>query len=187
MPIIAQHLRDEIRFTISGELCQRIADWESTLDEQIFDEQLSTGLFRGRLPLDDDMLKVMKMAKEQGGIMPYYGAGGSRGACVYSLRVTKTGGIVKVEHSEADVSIEFEDTLSRPKESEAVTPIMTFKIDEQEYKNLRRWKYWSGRDALTPRYIYQFGRVSLGRLGYTVKVEDTATGNKIDVTDYEDW
>ena len=186
MPITAQHLRGEIRFTISGELCQRIFDWESALDEQVFNEQLSTGLFRGR-PLDDDMLKVMQRAKEQGGIMPYYGAGGSRGVCVYSLRVTDAGNVIKVEHSEAGASVEFEDTISQPREPAVVTPIMMFKIDEQEYKNLRQWKYWADRDALTPRYIYRFGRVSLGRLGYTVKVEDTSTSNKIDVTDYEDW
>ncbi len=115
MPIAAQYLRNEIRFTISSELCQRISDWEFALDEEIFNEQLNTGLFRGRLPLDDDMLKVMRWAKEQGGIMPYYGAGGSRGACVYSLRVTDTGSVVKVEHTEAHASVEFEDTLSQAK------------------------------------------------------------------------
>ncbi len=79
-------------------------------------------------------------------------------------------------------------TLSaRPSEPKAIAPTMTFKIDEQEYKNLRRWEYWSDRDALTPRYIYRFGRVSLGRLGYTVKVEDTSSGNTTDVTNYEEW
>jgi hypothetical protein len=186
MPITAQRLRGEIRFTISGKLCQHISDWEFAVDEQVFNEQLNTGLFRGR-PLDNDDLKIMQMVKERGGIAPYYSAGGSRGTCVYSLRVTDAGNVLKVEHSEAGASVEFEDTLSRPREPEAVTPIMIFKIDEQEYKNLRRWKYWSDHDALTPRYIYRFGRVSLGRLGYMVKVEDTSTGNKIDVTNYKDW
>lgn len=187
MSIIVQQLRREIRFTISGALCQSISNWESALDEQVFNKQLKTGIFRGRL-LDSETLKIMQMAKDRGEVVPYYGVGGSRGACTYSLRMTDTGYTVKVENIEASESVEFSDSPSQQlEESNATEPRMVFKIDGQEYQNLRQWEYWSEQEATTSRYVYHFGRVSLERLGYTVKVEDTLTGNNIDVTDYEGW
>lgn len=186
MPITTQKSSGEIRFTVSGALCQHILDWERGIDERVFEEQLSTGLFRGQ-PLDDDHLRVMHRAKEQGHIMPYYGAGGNRGACTYSFRETDTGCTIEVENAETGDSAELEDTYDSSDEFEADKPNMEFRIDGQEYQNLRGWAYWSDKEALTPRYIYRFGRVSLGRLGYTVKVEDTEANERIDATHYEDW
>jgi hypothetical protein len=184
MPVTAQKTVNGIVFTVSGTICQRISDWESALDKQVFNEQLKTGLFRGR-PLDDDTLVMMRMVKEQGHIAPYYGVGGSRGSCAYTLKLMDTGNYgVRVENTFVGKSMEFHEDADEPN---APTPRMLFKIDGQEYRNLCQWDCWIDKKALTSRYVYCFGRVSLGRLGYTVKVGDTVTQNEVDVTEYADW
>jgi hypothetical protein len=122
------------------------------------------------------------------------------------LQPTNEGYRVQVENAETGDAIVYhtlarsvrvKDALKRtlrtvrslfPAVSEkAETPHIALKIDGQEYKNLIQWAYWSDKEAFTSRYVYRFGRVSLGRLGYTVKVEDTLTGKSIDLTDYADW
>lgn len=186
MPITSRKLGDEIRFIVSGAVCQHILDWERSVNEKAFEEQLNTGLFRGQ-PLDEDHLQIMRLARERGYIMPYYGAGGSRGACSYSFRMTDAGYTIEVKNAETGDCVELKGTHEPADGPGPDEPSMEFKIDGQEYRNLQGWAYWSDKEALTTRYVYQFGRVSLGRLGYTVKVEDTTTGKMIDATDYEDW
>ena len=184
MPIVMQQLDGELRFTVSGPVCQRISDWECTLDAMVFDEQLTTGSFRGRYPVDDEMKVIMQAIKAKGQIAPYYGAGGGRGSCVYALQWTDKGYIVRVENTTVKESAEFAD------ETDSVLcpqPVLTFKIDGKELQNLRQWEHWVEQQASTSRYIYKFGQVAMGRLGYTVEVEDTQTGNMINATDYDDW
>ncbi|MFB2879462.1 hypothetical protein [Floridanema aerugineum] len=55
-----------------------------------------------------------------------------------------------------------------------------------------RWSVpLSNLAALIVRYSercnYNFGQVSMGATGLTVKVEDTETGERIDATDYDGW
>jgi hypothetical protein len=81
MSIQAQRSKNGIQFTLSGVVCQQITAWEHTVDKRVFEEQLETGLFRGR-PLGSVTLEVMRAAKQAGTVVPYYGAGGSRGAAI---------------------------------------------------------------------------------------------------------
>ena len=180
-----QQSRDEICFTISGAICQHLSDWEFAFDEMVFNEQLATGSFRGRYPVEGDILSIMQQIKAKGGIAPYYGVGGGRGTCSYALQLTNTGYSVKVENAVVNEAAEFHD---RP-HIEETEPDVRFilKIDGKELDNLRRWENWVEAEASTARYVYQFGQVSMGRLGYAVEVEDTATGDIVDVTAYEDW
>jgi hypothetical protein len=62
-----------------------------------------------------------------------------------------------------------------------------FVIGGREYQASRAWPFWDDRAALLQLYIYRFGQVSLGATGYTVKVEDTTSGEVVDVSDYISW
>lgn len=204
MPVVMRKSEREIRFTVWGAICQRILDWEFARDEMVFNEQLATGSFRGRFPVDDELLAILREIKAKGQIAPYYGAGGSRGACVYYLRRSNSGYEVRVENTTVKESAEFgdkseefalENLPSRVQTwlalnlrlGQVVKPYLVLSIDGKELQNLRKWEYWVESQASTARYIYEFGQVSLGRLGYTVSVEDTQTINRINVTDYGDW
>ena len=49
---------------------------------------------------------------------------------------------------------------------------------------MRAWGHWDEAQAASAKYVYEFGEVSLGRLGYTVKVMDMQTNEQIDATEY---
>ena len=204
MPICIQKSPDKICFTIWGELCRGIVDWEISWDEMVFNAQLTTGSFHGRFPVDDeDILHVMRQFKEEGKISPYYGVGGNRGSCVYHLQVNESLCKIKVENTTVKDKIEFQDKLNAGQESffarlktwvalnlrlgKIPEPFFELKIDGNELRNLRSWAFWDDSMALTPKYIYEFGQVSLGRLGYAIKVTDTQTGERIDISDYANW
>ncbi|MCB9442874.1 MAG: hypothetical protein H6669_01450 [Ardenticatenaceae bacterium] len=60
-------------------------------------------------------------------------------------------------------------------------------VVDKEYENPEKaWGKSIIQYALTGRYEYEFGAVSLGT-GFTVKVRDSATDDSIDITDYDDW
>lgn len=185
MPITLQSSKTEIRFTLFGALCQRIFEWQLVLDEMVFNEQLATGSFRGRYRVAGDLLRAMQLAKLKGRIMPYYGTGGSRGSCVYRLQRHEASYLVQVENTTVHKKSDFYDELSLEALTDPLpTPAFMFKIDGKELRNLRAWGQWDEAQASSARYIYEFGEVSLGRLGYTVKVVDMQTGEQIDATDY---
>lgn len=187
MPITLHSSKTEIRFTLFGALCQSIFEWQSALDELVFNEQLATGSFHGRYRVTGDLLRAMQLAKSKGRVMPYYGAGGSQGSCVYRLQRQEAGYTVHVENTTVHQKSDFYDELSQEAMTDPLpTPAFTFKIDGKELRNLRAWEQWDEAQASSARYIYEFGEVSLGRLGYTVKVTDMHTHEQIDATDYEE-
>ncbi len=189
MSITMHRSRDEIGFTISGAILQRILDWKYILDKKVFDEQLNTGSFHGRCPVDEEMQTVMQLAKTKGHIMPYYGVGGSRGSCIYSLQWAVDSLIIEVKNETVEETIRIADHEVEVDSANMISeePQIVFRINGKELEVLRQWEYWREDHADTSRYIYRFGQVAMGRLGYTIKIEDTETGNKIDVTAYEDW
>jgi len=204
MPVVFQHSQNEICFTIWGTICQAISNWEYSVDEMVFNEQLATGSFHGRFPIDDEDRAVMQQIKAKGQIMPYYGVGGSHGACVYTIHRLDNGYMIHVENTAAKESTEFNDhTNDGQRESllrrlrtwlaanlrigEVAKPRFLLRINGKELQKLRAWAHWNESQALTSRYVYRFGRVSLGRLGFTVKVMDEQSNEQIDVTDYDDW
>jgi hypothetical protein len=85
--IEVQKLHNEIGFRVSGELLKQLHDWEYSVDEMVFKEQLATGSFKGRYSVQGGLLKIMQQAEQQGKIMSYYGTGGSSGACAYKFRL----------------------------------------------------------------------------------------------------
>ncbi|MFB2891729.1 hypothetical protein ACE1CI_02180 [Aerosakkonemataceae cyanobacterium BLCC-F50] len=144
----------------------------------------------------------------------YYGAGGSSGACIYKFKLNGSQCHFLFQHSltgetlDLEVDIKEVDALtSMIRKPEIQFSILPFVTDEElehpwtgernptlvcqiagvEYETLTGWKNWRDDQALTPRYIYEFGQVSMGATGLTVKVEDTETGERIDATDYDDW
>jgi hypothetical protein len=204
MPIIFQQSQNEICFTIWGAICQDISDWEYSVDEMVFNEQLATGSFHGQFPIDDEIRAVMQLIKAKGQIMPYYGVGGSRGSCAYIIQRLNKGYLIHVENTTTKESTEFsrytndsqrESLLPRFQTwlatnlriSEIAKPRFLLRINGKELQNLRAWSCWNESQALTARYVYEFGRVSLGRLGFTIKVTYEQSNEQIDVTDYGDW
>ncbi len=204
MPVIFQLSKNEIRIIVWGAICKLISDWETSIDEMVFNEQIATGSFRGRFPVDDELCAIMQQMQAQGHIAPYYGVGGSRGACVYQLHRIGSGYSIHVKNTVALESTEFVDpTAGVPREGlipqiqtwiatklsigEGVKPQLIFKINGKELQNLRAWAHWNERQAATSRYIYEFGRVAMGHLGFTVQVTDTLNNEQINVTDYASW
>lgn len=205
--------RGVIGFRISGELFQQISDWEYSIDEMVFKEQLETGSFRGKYQVSDTTLLIMKEVEKEGGILPYYGVDGSSGASVYYFIPKPDSFTVKVEHSvtegslEIDIPIEdvgvFVDRETSPKFKYSAMPYLVdeelpeawskktvneiiFRVVGNQYQNLVEWENWTDEQTFSSKYIYRFALVSMGS-GFTIKVEDTETGNTIDATDYDDW
>ena len=204
MSIYIQKSKDKIYFTIWGKLCQSIFDWETSLDEMVFNEQLNTGSFHGKFSVrDEDILQVMRQLKKEGKILPYYGVGGSRGSCAYHVQINESLCKIKVENTTVQDEIEFQYRLSDVQESpftrlktwlalnlqlgKVPEPFFILKIDGNELENLKNWKFWDDSKALTSKYIYEFGQVSLGRLGYAIKVKDSQNSEVIDISDYANW
>lgn len=212
--IEVQKLDNSLGFRVSSDLLKKVHEWEFSMDEMVFKEQLATGSFRGRYAVDSLILQLMRQAEEQGKIMPYYGAGGSSGACIYKFKLNGSQCQFQVQHSltretlnlEVDIKevdalipmirkpeIQFsvlpyvtDEELEHPWTGER-NPTLVCQIAGVEYETLTGWKNWVDDQAFTPRYIYEFGQVSMGATGLTVKVEDTETGERIDATDYDAW
>jgi len=172
MPIEMEKFEDRLEFRVSGETLRKLADWEYAVDEMVFNEQLETGSYQGMYKIDDVMLMVMKRAKGEGQIMPYYGAGGSRGACVYVFKPTLSGCSIKIEHTVTKECMELSEIEVASDEITTSDEEFKFLIMGREYKNLRAWKNWNEAKAFTPKYAYRFGQVSLGATGFAIRVQD---------------
>jgi hypothetical protein len=208
MPVAAHQSRTELRFAISHDLAAHLRAWAVSIDTLVFREQLASGSFRGRWRVDAATLAIMRNMEAHGEVMPYYGTGGSRGACVYLFRPSPSGCTVRVEHTITGDSVAgdhvptaapgpirrmsligyAERLLGQGKAQPAhALHDQIYMIAGREHKALRAWPGWERRAALRGRYIYRFGQVSLGPTGYTASVEDTARGEVVDVTDYNSW
>lgn len=203
-----------IGFRVSGDLLIQIYEWERSLDEMVFNEQLQTGSFRGVLTIDGGIRKIMEKAQQEGKILPYYGAGGSSGACIYKFQMDGLQCHLQVKHTATQETLDLVQTIESTqtghnfeRKSEIQFSILPYVTDEElsppwtgerhqelvckiaqkEYQNLINWSNWNEDLALTPRYCYHFGQVSLGATGFAVKVFDTGTHHLIDVTDYDSW
>lgn len=201
----------EIGFRVPSDIFQQIKDWEYSVDKIVFEEQLATGSFKGIFKVSPGILERMLMAKAQGKIMPYYGAGGSSGACIYYFQINDDQCNLQVCHSVVGEVLSFDlaiqkldpqvpmnrsteiqfsflpyvtdEQLEQPWTGERNQTLIC-KILDQEYENLKQWENWVDEEALTSRYIYEFGQVSMG---FSIKVKDTKTGNNLDITDYDSW
>jgi len=203
----------EISFRVMDELFRRIKDWTYAIDEEVFNHQLTTGRFANR-EFDPEILALMKRVKAEGGILPYYGAGGSRGVCTYHFHLMLTESKLTVVHGPTRKMIEFatpQTIVAKPIESERglrfkfspfphlvkeKTPeawsgeapkTLACRIIGKELENLIHWEHWVDNLALSGRYIYSFREVSLGSTGFGVEVQDRETNNMINITDYHNW
>ncbi|HOC61178.1 MAG: hypothetical protein WC345_10135 [Smithellaceae bacterium] len=165
---------------------QQINEWEANLDKMVFDEQIKTGSYHGRVPVRDNIREHMKGLKEKGIVRPYYGATGAQ-ACSYFLQVTPPTCVICVEHTMAGEKVSFEDSaeIIQINAAENTHHIKnSFMVRKQEYRNLQKWKYWNEKEEFTSRYIYKFFSTSIGLV---ITVTDTHTKDKIDISDYENW
>lgn len=209
----AQQSINEVGFRISQPLLQQIYDWEYSIDEKVFKEQLETGSYKGQYRVNEAMRPIIKeIYEKEGKILPYYGAGGSSGACVYSFHCNSSSCEMVIENTltedELQLNLSITEIDQDPKKereqrlkfSIAITNFdlpegwsgvpkntLVCKIAGREYDNLAKWANWEPNQAFTGRYIYSFGQVSMGATGLTVKVKDTVTNEQVDVTDYENW
>ncbi|MCA9976975.1 MAG: hypothetical protein KC413_14540, partial [Anaerolineales bacterium] len=110
MSIEVERGKNKIAFRLSAESFDYVSSWELSVDKTVFEEQLSTGMFRGS-DLDRDVLTIMRQAKEEGRILPYYGVGGSRGACIYSFIPAENQCQLQVKHSATDNVLEISTSL----------------------------------------------------------------------------
>jgi hypothetical protein len=205
--------RIELSFRVIGDLFPQVKQWSHSIDEKVFNEQLATGRFHN-YELGQDILALMKRVKEQGGILPYYGVGGSSGACSYHFHFMLNECKLSIFHYGTDERTEFLTPYtklteaSKPREErrfkfspfpylvkEELPPAwsgqspesLTCGIAGREFDKLAKWQDWVEDLALTDLFTYEFGEVSLGTTGFAVKVHNMKTGNVIDITDYEDW
>jgi hypothetical protein len=164
----------------------QIKDWQATLNKMVFDEQIKTGSFHGRFPIDDNRRARMQGLLEKGVIQPYYGAT-SGNACVYTLQVSPPTCIVGAEHQVAEEKVTYEDSVII-NEIDASTMDDDFKkgfvIEDQGYRTLQEWKNWNAQDEFTSRYIYKFLPSSMGLV---ITIIDTFTNDQIDISDYDNW
>jgi len=206
-------LSTELAFRVYGEKLEQIYQWDYAINKAVFEEQLETGSYKGFI-ISPGIKFLMEKAKECGKIMPYYGVGGSSGACIYTFQIQDSQCSLKVEncvtkdvlnllltieeansdssfvrHPEIQFSIApyiFDEELTHPW-SGGRNQQLVCKIAGKEYQNLVTWKNWREEQSLTSQYAYSFGQVSLGPTGLTVKVFDNQTEETIDITDYDDW
>ncbi len=203
MPALFQHARNTLRFILWGKICQTITQWEEEQDQLVFNEQLETGSFHGRFPIDDLSRQMMLEFQKQGNVLPYYGAGGQQGAAAYSLKKNRRGIQIQIENTVTKSTAEFfiptrpwllDSPLSQIqvrlqlyfRRRKIPRPFMILPIEDQTYRNLQTWEHWNPREAGTDRYLYHFGRVSLGN-GFACQVTDTLSGQTRDITPYDLW
>ncbi len=165
---------------------QQINEWEANLDKMVFDEQIKTGSYHGRVPVRDNIRAYMQGLHEKGIVRPYYGASGAQ-ACSYFLQVTPPTCAIGVEHETADEKVSFEDSVEIIQIDAAENTHRinnAFMVRNQEYRTLQRWKHWNEKEEFTSRYIYKFFSTSIGMV---IKVTDTHTKDQIDISDYDNW
>jgi hypothetical protein len=209
------HVPGALSFRAGPQLAQLVREWERSNDELVFKTQLETGSFHGQLSVDEPVIQnLMLSAAAEGTILPYYGAGGNRGACVFKFLPGPTRCLIEVEHTVTGAVLSLEAEAPPPEERPAESGTLRFifsflpvltggeaaagpsaqpvselscRITGREYERLARWQHWDAGAALSERYWYVFGVVSLGRQGLTVRVTDTRSGATLDATDYDDW
>ncbi|MDM7986624.1 MAG: hypothetical protein QUS13_04770 [Smithella sp.] len=172
--------------SFSENINKQINDWQTTLNKMVFDEQIKTGSFHGRFPIDDNRRSRMQGLLEKGIIQPYYGAT-SANASIYTLQVSPPTCIIGVEHKVVEQKVSYEDAVIIHK-IDASTMDDDFKkgfvIKEQEYRTLQEWKNWNAQDEFTSRYVYKFSPSSIG---LAITIIDTFTNDQIDISDYDNW
>lgn len=202
-----------IGFRVLGEIYQQISKWAYSVDEKVFKNQLATGRLAKNVELTPKILALMRHVEKKGKIMPYYGVGGSSGVCTYRFRIIKSRIELTVEHGftgktmRLDTPLETSQRLANtkglrfkfcpfsyqnkeklpPEWSGELPKALVCKIDGREYENLAKWPKWVDTQALSERYEYSFGEVSIGATGFAAKVMDTKSNKLIDVTDYDNW
>ncbi|MFH1976134.1 MAG: hypothetical protein ABIJ52_11340 [Pseudomonadota bacterium] len=202
-----------IGFRVSGEIYQQISKWAYSIDEKVFKKQLATGRFAKNVELTPKTLALMRHVEKQGKILPYYGAGGSSGVCTYRFRVKMSRIELTVEHGVTGKTMSLDTPLKTsrrltnteglrfkfcpfpylskeklPPEWSGKSPkVLVCKIAGREYENLAKWLNWVDTQALSERYEYSFGEVSVGATGFVAKVRDIKSNKLIDLTDYDDW
>jgi hypothetical protein len=99
---------DEIVFRIAGKQYQRLVEWERSIDEKVFKQELETAHSPRGVELDEDWLMAARMAVERGqAIQPWYSS--IQGVYVYRFIPTTLGIVVKVENAETGDSIDLTD------------------------------------------------------------------------------
>jgi hypothetical protein len=187
-----QHAPRELSFRAGARIVELVREWERSNDELVFKTQLETGSFHGQLRVDDPaQQELMRRAADHGQILPYYGAGGSGGACRFKFLPGATRCLFEVEHGVTGATLAHE-AEAQPADAGEDQPgqaggELLCRIAGGEYQALRRWEHWLPDEALAERYWYEFGQVSMGRQGLTVHVLDTRSGERLDATDYETW
>jgi len=174
-------------FSLSEDIHKRIDTWESDLDKMVLEEQITTGSFRGRFPIDDDQRSLMENMRREGIIQPYYGAI-SPSACNYTLQINPPICTISIEHTIVEEKISLDENtmiIFHAKASEvARNHKHGFIIKKQEYQSLQSWDLWNEDDEFTPRYVYTFSPTSVG---VGIKVTETRTKEQIDISDYSVW
>jgi len=175
-----------LRISFSEDLNNKICNWQLIQDKTVFDEQVRTGNFKGRFPIDEKRRVKMEKLKEEGIIKPYYGAT-STNALTYSLQIIPPACIVSIEHELTEEIISFKDAVDILQHDKSITDAILnkeFVINDNECNVLQKWENWNAKDEFTSRYIYKF---SQGSIGVAITVIDTYTKEQIDISDYINW
>jgi hypothetical protein len=99
---------NEIVFKIAGKQYRQLVEWERSIDERVFRQELETGRSPKGIELDEDWLKAVKGALTNGVTLPpWYGV--SQGAYAYTFVPTTLGLIIKAENTETGDLIDLTD------------------------------------------------------------------------------
>ena len=192
---VACYNTELIYFRLARTLFESIHQKAKELDAAIFQEQITTGLFNGNLPIPEHLLDHMREMAENGVVRPYFGATSATGQGGDEIVIHRDFAILQSKHSASKeptrIKIPQEDIfLIGRSDSMGVNPskldpnYFQFNIKGKEFETLHQWEHWRPEEAFTERYTYHF---SGSTLGMAVNVKDRHQQIEIDITDYDDW
>jgi hypothetical protein len=175
-----------IQFKLWGEKAAELKSWQEEINKKIYLEQTSTGCYKGKLPVSELVLKIMtKIYEEKGIYRPYYGADSASGL-LFGFHPFEKSCKMKAINTLSEDVFEVQEAVSEDSNQEPGNANRLFNIQGLELENLFAWENWVSEHFFKGRYIFSFGKVSMGN-GSVINVLDLVTDTKIDITDYDSW
>lgn len=183
----------EISFELSAHFSQKTRQFVNDINKKVLEEQLVTKKLKN-IKIPDSWLESMMEQKLESmndenvdiHFMPYYGVDGGGGSPLFQFRTSPSLSTLKITHgyTEESIDLKSERFVVSGHIGTNDNTLIKYNITGNELKNLIAWDEWSDSLALLGRYIYEFISISIGT---AVSVKNIETGNKINITDYDDW
>lgn len=193
--LIVHYSRKKILFYMAEKLFDSVLKDVERLDMDVFNQQIKTGSYYGKLPVSDHQLSIMKKLAERGKYYPYFGATSMTGLNGYEIIFQINEIILQAKHVIAHKPIKvripkenFRINLEKWYQTSALDNLkdgyLTLKIENKPYNKLVRWSNWNQKDAFSGRYSFFFAGTSLGKV---IRVTDNQNQSTYDISDYDTW